>query len=159
MTSNFGKKLKENNDNCKPASTINNVSGSKDICEMWKNHFGTLLNSSVDMSCKTEVYNLINTSNVCIDSFSIHDVIAAIDNLKVGKACGLDNVFSEHLKYAHDKLSALLSILFNAVLTHDFLPATLLDTIIDPLLKDKQGDIGDKDNYHPLALTYVVSNS
>ena len=76
------------------------------------------------------------------------DVIKALKN---GKASGLDNLYGEPFKYAHDKIAALLTIVFNAILIHNFLPSSLLDTVIIPLLKDKQGDITDHDNYRPIA--------
>ena len=57
------------------------------------------------------------------------------------KASGLDNLYGEHFTYAHDKVAALLAIVFNTIVIHDFLSTSLLDTIIVPLHKDKQGDV------------------
>ena len=43
------------------------------------------------------------------------------------------------------------------MLVHNFLPPSMLDTVITPLIKDKNGDIQDKNNYRPLALTSILS--
>ena len=43
---------------------------------------------------------------------SVGEVGEAIRELSVGKACGTDDIFAEHLKYASSRLIALLSICF-----------------------------------------------
>ena len=40
---------------------------------------------------------------------------------------------------------------------HNHLSTSLLDTIIVPLIKDKNGNISDADNYRPLAPTSILS--
>ena len=75
----------------------------------------------------------------------------------LGKAPGYDNISSEHLKYAYDKVSVILSIAFNTMIVHGFVPLSFMDTLIIPLVKDRKGDIGSSDNYRPIALTNVVS--
>ena len=57
------------------------------------------------------------------------------------------------LKYAHDKVSVILSIAFNTMIVHGFVPLSFMDTLIIPLVKDRKGDIGSSDNYRPIALT------
>ena len=85
------------------------------------------------------------------------DVLSAIKSLKNGKAAGLDNLSAEYFKYADDKLSILLSFVLNAMVIHNYIPDEMLDTIIVPLIKDKNGNVSDRDNYRPLALTCVAS--
>ena len=46
---------------------------------------------------------------------------------------------------------------FNAMFVHGHIPPPLMDTIIIPLVKDNKGDITDRDNYRPIALTCVSS--
>ena len=50
-----------------------------------------------------------------------------------------------------------MAIAFNAMVIHNYIPESMLDTIIVPLIKDKHGNISDSDNYRPLALTCVAS--
>ena len=77
-----------------------------------------------------------------------------VNNVK-GKTTGLDDVYGENYKYADDKIAALLAIIFNVNVIHEFLPEYRLDTIIVALLNDKQSDITGRDNNSPWALTYV----
>jgi len=154
----FWKEIKKvNTDKKCVADTVNNVRGRQNITDMWKNHFESLLNSSSDTRKRSHVLNTLKSSDMSFTRFTIAEVMSAIKSLNNGKASGLDDLYGEHFKYADDKLAALLAIIFNAIIIHDFLPEYMLDTIIVPLLKDKQGDLTDSDNYRPLALTCVSS--
>ena len=87
--------------------------------------------------------------------FSYIDVKNAIKELKLGKSAGMDNLSSEHYRYASDRLCILFSLLFNSMLTHGYVPSHMMDSIIIPLLKDNKGDISDKDNYRPIAIMCI----
>ena len=156
----FWKEIKKLNSSnaVKAASTVNNVTGVRSITDMWKGKFHKLLNSSQDVSKKNYVLQHTNAvDNESFDRFTGCDVSEAIMLLKNGKAAGLDNLYGEHFKYAHEKLYILLNLVFNSMLIHAYLPASLMDTIIIPLVKDKRGDLTDADNYRPLAITCVAS--
>lgn len=148
---------KINSDRSTVADVVNNTSGTQEIADMWGNHFSTILNSSTDNSKKIHVLQALESNHDEFERFTVCDVIKAMKSLKNGKSSGMDSVSSEHLKYADDKLCVLLSILFNAMIIHNYIPDAMLDTIIVPIIKDKRGDISDQDNYRPLALTCVVS--
>ena len=45
----------------------------------------------------------------------------------------------------------------NACMVHGFLPSTMTDTILVPIIKDKTGNASSKANYRPIALTSVLS--
>ena len=51
----------------------------------------------------------------------------------------------------------MLAFLFSGFLCHGFLPSSLIESCIIPLVKNKSGDIRDEDNYRPIALATVVS--
>ena len=59
--------------------------------------------------------------------------------------------------YASEKLHVLISLLFNSVNIHGYLPTRLMETIIVPTVKDNKGVLTDKNNYRPIALTCVAS--
>jgi len=156
----FWKDIKNmNNDHIKlQASTIDGVTGRSDICNMWKNHYCNLLNSSNDRTKEDSVVNAV--SNVENDErcrINCHDVVAAIDKLKSRKSPGLDGLAGEHVKYASGKIVPLLSLLFNCMMIHGHLPSKFMETLIVSLVKDKKGNISDKDNYRPIAITTVFS--
>ena len=65
---------------------------------------------------------------------------------------------AESIRYAGVKINILLSLLFNAIVCHCYIPLKLMDTLIVPIIKDKKGDITSKyTNYRPIALTTIMS--
>ena len=40
---------------------------------------------------------------------------------------------------------------------HCYLPISMLDSVIVPLVKHRNGDLSDKNNYRPIALSSVIS--
>ena len=138
--------------------TVGGASGSKEICEMWRNHYSALLNSSKDISSKS--YVLEQFDNVCSNDnieVSHNEVDEAIKKLKRGKTKGKDNISSEHILHSHSSLSILLSVCFKLMFSHGHIPHGLMDTIVISLLKDKKGNTTDKDNYRPIAITCAFS--
>ena len=57
------------------------------------------------------------------------------------------------IKHAGAKIHLLLSLCFNACMVHGFLPSTMTDTILVPIIKDKTCNASSKANYRPIALT------
>ena len=155
----FWKEIKKINDNSVPLSTtVNNVTGEQAISEMWHTHFKSILNSSTDVSNKHVLLETLNDKNdYKFDRFTVNEVLSAVQSLKNGKSAGKDMIYAEHYKYAHDKCSILLMILFNMCVIHGYIPQSIMDTIITPILKDKKGDITDGDNYRPVAVTCIIS--
>ena len=119
----------------------------------------SLLNSSKCERYKSRVDNIVNS--VDLNEFNYgrcmpNDIKIAIKDIKMGKTCGIDGIYGEHFKYASDKIQVLLSLLFNAMVIHGYMPENMMDTIITPLVKDKKGDLTDGDNYRPLAITCKI---
>ncbi len=142
------------------ASTINGVTGENNITNVWYDHYYELLNSNGDISHQPYVESIMNdivNSQSVFSRFSALDVERAIDKLKIGKSAGTESMQGEHFKYAHSKVTGLLSMLFNAMFLHNYLPCKFMETIIVPIIKNKKGSITDKDNYRPIAITSVVS--
>jgi hypothetical protein len=157
----FWKEFKRiNNANMSPplAATVSGCCGEQQIADMWGQHYKTLLNSSNDTSKESTVMHCLQQGDqYTLERFSPLDVSNAVKMLKLGKSPGLDKLCSEHVKFAHHKVMALLSLVFNCMLIHGYLPKELMDTVIVPIVKDKKGDLGDKDNYRPVALTCILS--
>ena len=65
--------------------------------------------------------------------------------------------FAEHLTYTGANIHVLLSVCFNACVVHGFLPSTMTDTILVPIIKDNTGNASSKANYRPIALKSVLS--
>ena len=59
----------------------------------------------------------------------------AIDKLKCGKACGNDGLSAEHFIHSDRRITILLSIFYNRVISHGHLPDNFMKTIIIQLIK------------------------
>jgi len=155
----FWKEIKKVNDSNTPlASTVNNVTGGESITMMWQEYFKKLLNSSEDTSSKLFVLNVLGSKDrYDFERFTASDVIDAIGSLKNGKSAGMDKIYSEHFKLAHDKVAVMLSLIFNAMIIHGYIPEMVMDTILIPIVKDRKGDVTDRDNYRPIAVTCISS--
>ena len=138
---------------------VNNTTGENNISELWYEHYKQLLNYNGNDQHKPEVVSVIGNISINSDfqKFSAHDIREVISKLKTNKSPGTDLVQSEHFIYAHDKISCLLSMLFNSMFMHNYLPSKLMETIIVPIIKDKRGLVTDKNNYRPIAVTSVSS--
>ena len=153
----FWKNIKVISDSkCTPVSSVGGVTGQKNICDMWQAHYKNLLNSSRDRRSEQFVRQSLTELDV-IERFSVKDVTLSIKKLKKGKSVGPDLLCSEHLIYSDNVLFVLLSLFFNSCLVHGFLPDLLISTTLIPIVKDKKGNLLDKDNYRPIAITSVVS--
>ena len=125
---------------------------------MWKNHFSALYNSVPDCGSKENFYSRLNDRDDCLDCrFNIEDIVNAVHSQKKGKAAGPDGLAVEAYIYGSSKLFIHLSILFNLVITHCYLPDAFMQSTIVPLVKCKGGDITDINNYRAIALSNSLS--
>jgi len=115
------------------------------------------LNSVPAGRLQSEIMERVQNAQYEMDDITVAEVIRAVGDLSPGKACGLDTLTAEHFKYANRRLVVLLSLCFNSMLVHGYVPKRFSDSILVPILKDKKGDITDVDNYRPIAITSVAS--
>ena len=80
------------------------------------------------------------------------EVSDTISKLKKGKACGLDGICAEALKSAHHKAYVLLSLCFSLCISHGYIPQSLIETTIVPMIKNKTGDLSSGNNYRPMQM-------
>jgi len=80
--------------------------------------------------------NIIHSQSV-FSRFAALDVKYAINKLKMGKTAGTDSMKSEHVKYAHSKVTGLLSMLCNAMFLHKYISCKIMETVIVPIIKNK----------------------
>ena len=89
--------------------------------------------------------------------FSAKQVRNAIRNMSSGKSPGHDGLSIEHFKYAGVHLPRVLSLLYAMCISHTYLPADLMKTIVVPIVKNCTGDISDKGNYRPISLATTIA--
>ena len=150
---------KLNSSNIPLATKVGDAVGNKNITHLWQEHFSTLLNSVHNTDSKEFVSEHIEhgLSSVQKTTVSASGVLDSLKAVKLGKAAGIDGLSAEHFVCAHTKISVHLSLLFTAMLTHGHMPSDLMKTAIVPILKNRQGDTSDKNNYRPIAIVTAMS--
>ena len=139
------------------ASTIGKSTGPNAIAEQWKNHYSSILNSVPPGRHYKGITEFLESTTYYNETLTAIGVKNAIADLKLGKASGLDTLSAEHFRYASNRISVLLSLCFSAMLIHSHVPKAFSDTVLVPMIKNKNGDITDIDNYRPIAITSVAS--
>ena len=90
--------------------------------------------------------------------FSVNDIDCVVNQKLIsGKLAGFDNISSEHFKYSHPILIMHLKNLFNIIVKHDYVPKQFDSGIIISLVKDKNGDPCNSDNYRSITLCSTIS--
>ena len=140
-------------------TNIDGVHGDNDIVSMWKQHYAAIFNSVEKSSCDQAHSGFCNT-NIAFDSGMTVDrfeMKAVIDDLASNKSPGLDGLSAEHFKFAHSILSELMSTLVSSIVVHGHLPQSMNESVIVPIIKDKNKRVNDKNNYRPICLSNVCS--
>jgi len=91
------------------------------------------------------------------NSISVELVDRCLYAMKLGKAAGIDNIQTEHLRYAHPRLSVLLSVLFNCMMIHGRVPSMFGIGVVVPLIKGQHLDKCMADNYRGITLSPHIS--
>ena len=85
------------------------------------------------------------------------DICKLIEKLKCGKASGPDGISAESLRCARVRLHVLLSLCFSACFLHSYLPKSLLETTIVPVIRNKCSTLTDCINYRSIAIATISS--
>ena len=85
-----------------------------------------------------------------------NEIAKAINDLDGNKSCGLDGIYAEHLKLGSRLLFTLLGRCLTSFFVHGFLPKSMIDNVLVPVIKSKTGRIMSKDKYRPVALASGV---
>jgi hypothetical protein len=88
---------------------------------------------------------------------SVELVDSCIAKLKLGKACGPDDLSAEHLEHGHPSLIAHLCCLFKLKLAHRYVPNGFGKGTIIPLVEDKSRNLNDVKNYRAITLIPIIS--
>ena len=125
----------------------------------WKEHFHKILNSNiVDENLKWSIVSTLDDIQYSEDmTVSWKDVSLLASQLECGKSAGPDGVCAVTIKFTHNRIAILLSLLFTVCLSHGYLPPAMIETTIVHIVKNKCGNITDSNNYRPIALATIVS--
>ena len=133
--------------------------GESAIASMWRSHFKDIMNAVKRDDHRRPVQEAMQaTTHADLARISPRVVRHALHKkMKKGKACGLEGIAAEHFIYADDVICVLLSMLFNCMLSHGYLPASFMISAILPIVKSKTGDTTAKSNYRPVAIVTACS--
>ena len=146
--------------------TIDGVVGSKNICELFGDKYKTLYNSVSYSKCdmallKADVDQRISnscSSGNCYNNhkISVSEIISGVKHMKHGKCDGNVGHCSDHIINGSHKLFVCLSLLFQIMLTHGYVPQDMqLGTII-PIPKDRNKSLSVSNNYRGITLSSII---
>ena len=72
-------------------------------------------------------------------------------------SAGLNGLQAEDILHSHESIYLHLSILFNLCLSHNFIPASCIASVITSIVKNEQDDAGVSPNYRPITVACVIS--
>ena len=137
------------------SNNIDGLATEHEIGEYWKDHYCKIFNSVPNSRVEMEHIKIRNGEQ--FKYFSCSEVIEAINSVNKGKSPDRTGLSIEHILYAHEKVHSLITMCFNAMFKHSFMPEACMDTIISPIVKDKTKNITDSKNYRPIAIASTMS--
>ena len=75
---------------------------------------------------------------------TMSEVNEVVKSLPSRKSSGLDGLNGERLKHADPLLCLHLSICYSCMFKHCYMPQSMINLVIVPLVKNKSGDLTDK---------------
>ena len=152
-------KMSNSKVSCQVAS-IGGASGPQDVTDMWRSHFQQLYSSTLVNNHRSSFLNKLTESphnSASVPLLSVHDIEDAVISQKRGKAAGPDGLHIEAFIFGGPRLRVHLSFLFNLFLRHGYVPDAFCQSIVNPLVKFKSGNLSDVNNYRAIALANSVS--
>ena len=149
----FWKDIRKIKGNNRVTSTsINGVTGETEICNVWKLHYQKLFNCFEKQPSPS--YAVTPHNSAVIEPAELHAHILSLNNTE---SPGPDGIYAEHLKYGPAMLCFILSKCFTAFFIHGYVPSTILDVQLVPVVKDFKGKLGCIENYRPIAIASCIS--
>ena len=151
-------KKHNNSRSTKYACSVGGCTGDDAIAEMWKCHFQNLYNSIPVDQTKDSVLLELNALNRDKEHvMEVDDINQACKSAKLGKAIGADGIAMESIVYGGLRLRVHMSLMFNMFLCNSFLPKAFMHSVIVPLVKCKNGDLSDVNNYRAICISTAMS--
>jgi exonuclease III len=137
-----------------PVSVEDQV-GHKDIAELFREHFN--VRSMTQSQPDARTHDGVTVGAGRSFSFTAKDVAEVIRKMRRGKSPGHDGLSIEHFRYAGVHMPRVLAMFMNLCLCHSYLPASFMKTIVVPVVKNRTGDLSDKNNYRPISLATTTA--
>ena len=148
-------------------TVVNGVSSKNDISNTFKDHFIKVSQPNNQQRVDELAANFTESYKKAVDShtncscssysFSIENIIDATYSMNKGKCCDDTSIHAEHIFNASLPLFYRLQQLFTGLLMHGTVPHQFQKGTIIPLVKDRQGDQGDLNNYRGVTIAPILS--
>lgn len=149
----FWKKTRKVNSRPGLPGSVGGMSDPKSIANLFREQFSI----RSPLGPASRVHNADPNNKTVGMRFLAKDIAKAISQIKRGKSPGHDALSIEHLQHAGPHLARVLAMFFSLCVCHSYLPADFMRTVIVPVVKNKTGDMTDKNNYRPISLATVVA--
>ena len=135
---------------------IDGESGDKEILEIFNSKFfhqnNTQSNFKNDMLNNFNARRLIDKNSfIMISDYTLSKLIN-----KLNDGMGHDMIHSKLLKNANVNFIANVVVLLNCCFNHNFIPNEMLKGEIVPIIKDKNGNLSNSDNYRPIMQSSCI---
>lgn len=133
--------------------TVDGTSDPKSICNKFKTSFivKSPLAPSLPQLSGGAIGTYVNTK------ITARDVVKAVKSISKGKSPGYDGLSIEHIQYGGPHIYRVLAMLYSLCLSHSYLPADMMRTVVVPVVKNKAGDLSNITNYRPISLATIVA--
>ena len=109
---------------------INGYCNDTDIANEFVVHFNKVFRHDDDKMAYNDflhkraecIRDNLQTCYECVDKISVECIDKCLRTLKLAKACGPDDLSTEHMLYAHPSLIVHLQILFKLIMSHGYVP-------------------------------------
>ena len=139
-------------------TTVDGISEAGEICELWKNKFSTILNSLDDDVCAEELrLRLQNMTESPVLMATADEIQSIVSKMASGKSPGKDNIPIDFFKNATPGVLGWLCSFINALMIHEYIPVSITEVVLSPLLKSSLKDPSSTENYRPIAHATAMS--
>ena len=97
------------------------------------------------------------TVDAPIKTVSFDELRKIVSKLSNNKAVGRDGILNEFYKFAPDRILIFYSLFYNAFIVHSYLPPTIMEVLLIPLIKSRLKDQSSSSNYRPIAIATAAS--
>ncbi|XP_061718862.1 uncharacterized protein LOC133526321 [Cydia pomonella] len=135
-------------------SGVDGVSDPKTVANLFRDHF--VVKSPLGPTMP-EGFDGDTCSEDVGPRITARSIDKAIKSMHKGKSPGHDGLSIEHLQHAGPHISRLLAMFYTLCIRHSYLPDDLMRTIVIPVVKNKTGDLADRNNYRPISLATIIA--
>ena len=140
------------------AQNIDGITGDEEIAAHWREKFATVLHSVDDGVEKKQVENKLSLpGSEELELISVEEIREAVLKLKLRKTVGMDEIPAEFFRFADVCILKYISVFINCFVLHCFLPESVMNVYMSPLVKNRTEDNSRSENYRPIAIATAIS--